>query len=118
MSRFFTHNPTHSQLIIKAQCLSALLFILANPGVHGAQSRLSTRPIDLSSRLDQQRQDELATNLKLNQPLERDLAGGEGSVIEIRGSMIAPRASRLSRVLDSIQVRPRPEIQRLAVHGR
>jgi CHAT domain-containing protein/Tfp pilus assembly protein PilF len=77
MSRFFTHNPTHSQLIIKAQCLSALLFILANPGVHGAQSRLSTRPIDLSSRLDQQRQDELATNLKLNQPLERDLAGGK-----------------------------------------
>lgn len=76
MSRFFTCNPTHSQLVIKALCLSALLLILANPGSHAAQSTFSLRPI-LTSRPHQPRQDELPTILTLNQPVERDLAGGK-----------------------------------------
>lgn len=77
MSRFFTGNSIHSQLVIKTLCLGALLFILVHPGAHGAQSTVSVRPINLSSGLHQPRQDELATNLKLNQPIERDLAGGK-----------------------------------------
>src|SRR5689334_12662474 len=76
MSRFFTCNPTHSQLVIKALSLIALLLILANPGSQAAQSTVSLQPINLNSRLHRPRQDELPTNLKLNQPIERDLAGG------------------------------------------
>jgi len=77
MSRFFTCNPIHSQLVIKTLCFGALPFILASPGADGAQLTIFVQPINLSSRLHQPRQDELAANLKLNQPIERDLAGGK-----------------------------------------
>jgi CHAT domain-containing protein/Tfp pilus assembly protein PilF len=76
MSQFFTCNATHLQLIIKTAGLIAFLLSLANPSFHGAPSDFSLRPRDLSSRLHQASQDELPTSLKLNEPVERELAGG------------------------------------------
>lgn len=76
MSRFFTCNPTHPQTIIKGLSLIALLLIWANAGSQAAQSTLSVRPMNLNSRLHRLGQDELPTNLKLNQPIERALADG------------------------------------------
>ena len=83
MSQFFTCNATHLQLIIKALCLSALLLSLANPSFHRAPSNFTLRPNNLSSRLHQPRQDELAKSLKLNEPVERDLAGGNAHDYQI-----------------------------------
>jgi CHAT domain-containing protein/Tfp pilus assembly protein PilF len=76
MSRFFTCNPTHPHPIIKGLHLVALLLIWANAGSQAAQSTLSVRPMNLNSRLHRPGQDELPTNLKLNQPIERALADG------------------------------------------
>src|SRR5215216_6424365 len=83
MFQFFTCNATHLQLIIKGLCLSALLLSLANPASQGAPSSFSLRPRELRSRLHQLRQDELANNLKLHEPVERDLAGGDAHDYQI-----------------------------------
>jgi hypothetical protein len=84
MSQFFTSNATHLQLIIKALCLTALLLSFGNPSVHGARSNFSLRPRNLTPRLHRPSQHELATSLKLNEPVERDLAGGNAHDYQIK----------------------------------
>src|SRR5688500_3854017 len=83
MSQFFTCNATHLQLIIKALCVSVLLLGFANPNFQGSPSNFSPRRRTSSSRLHQPRQDQLATNLKLDQPVERDLNGGNAHDYQI-----------------------------------
>jgi CHAT domain-containing protein/Tfp pilus assembly protein PilF len=134
MSQFFTCNATHLQLIIKGLCLSALLLSSANPASQGAPSTFSLRPREVTPRLDQPRQDELANSLKLNEPVERDLAGGnahdyqitlsEGQymriVVEQRNidvvlTLFGPDAKQLVRVDDDSTGKANERISQVAV---